>query len=143
MYATEQQKKILLDAVEALEAHPEQLDMDRWLYKTESCGTVCCLAGQICLNARYTPAWHSYTYYHPDGRFVASDVFINEEDVYGAGEAARMLIGRAEVNADEDELFFRRNWPVVFDNDYDKAKSGKRRVAALRARVEHWIDTGN
>jgi hypothetical protein len=58
MYATEQQAAILRAAVAEIKKHPETFDMGVWAEKDEkTCGTACCLAGQIVWNASTPEEW--------------------------------------------------------------------------------------
>jgi hypothetical protein len=70
---------VLRKALEHITAHPEEWNQEEWI-RTDSCGTVCCLAGTVAMQAGYKPFFVSdfgstaYMVTSPEGegRFVRS-----------------------------------------------------------------------
>lgn len=148
MHATEHQAALLRAAVEEIKQHPETFDMSVWASRrANSCGTVCCLAGQIVCNGLSREAWidvvdHSLNL-HPDDPVHESIVGLAAE--------------RLGISVDDDwcvgplgALFLCDSWPrqfvpdVVCDGTCDDVCfcDPKPTPEQLEARVEHWINTG-
>lgn len=135
MYATEEQARILREAVAVIKANPATFDMGDW---TNHCGTVCCLAGHVVRNSVGAEQWaevvnneFAWKGYEPSIRQRASDL---------------LKIGEEE----EDVLFHLEGWPcefvtnevVVDDDDGREYEFESTTADLLAARVERWIETG-
>jgi hypothetical protein len=122
-------EQALWKSVEFLEQEPLRFNMyasiSSWVeddqdFEEPPCGTVCCLAGAVCLsNEKNNPArrenWH-----------------VIEHIASGILRLSKKRITR---------LFYLCNWPNKYSNVYHKAKTAAERVAVLRRRVEHFIAT--
>lgn len=137
MYATERQAVILRAAVAKFELLPRRLNMRGWIQHihrgiSASCDTVCCLAGEIALQA---PDWRESPTSH--GIFRSGERMMDAED---------LAIMRLEIEqTDARMLFSLEGWPREFAEAYGAAtarSSAIGRVTALKARVEHFIATG-
>lgn len=128
---TPKQLKILRNAVASIMAKPKKFKMEYLFEKVKGCGTVCCLAGQICLNAGYKPLFSG-------GRDTATEVK-NGEEIEGV-YVAQDLLGLN--NREAERMFYTYFWPSPFDEDYRTATSAMGRAESLRDRVEHFIQTG-
>lgn len=126
MYATPGQAAILRAAVAAIKKHPETFDMDTWGLPQTSCGTVCCLAGQI--------VWNSL------GSVDAWNAYLEDQDEPVSRRAADVLGMHWDIEnwpvGPLGLLFLWPAWPVEF------RPHGAPTPEQLEARVEHWILTG-
>lgn len=145
MYATEEQARILREAVAEIKKHPETFDMREWVSQGD-CGTVCCLAGQIACNAVSADEWKRIaarrvsewdTEFHPVPKLAADALGVPFDDEWPSGDMGR--------------LFFIGEWPRQFvpeivctcgwaDDDCDCIP--KPTPEQLEARVEWWIEHG-
>jgi hypothetical protein len=142
---------ILLGAVQALKQRPERFDMDVWFKSTyEGCGTVCCLAGQIQVNAGLAERYE-YTRKSKAKSFLALrdslNILIPATNSYTTPTIASAILGAAsisEVEWIEANLFIWQDWPVQFRRMYNMAGDFEhlRRVEALEARINYFIETG-
>ena len=135
MKASEHTAKVLRAAVGMAKAEPEHFDMESYA-KRSSCGTVCCLAGNIALSSDE----FSHFIFNEGGCWDlacrdGSDRSVCEFATYVAGLD---LAGSAA-------LFFDVQWPNKYAFDYRRARDRGDHpgmVAAAEARVEHFIKTG-
>lgn len=139
MHATETQARLLRAAVHAAAGNPEAFDMSLFVDirtgEAGACGTVGCLAGWVVRNEIGDVAW---------GQLAADAAGMRQ---YRVASHARELLGLDEL--DSERLFFVENWPTAFRPDGYTDTTGPRylddtlaTVDHLRARVEHWIETG-
>jgi len=149
--------EVLRAAVAALERHPSKFNMAEWFQFKEDgkrlkpkdsqdfCGTACCLAGQIVLNAGANrDLLHKFEI---ECSVSFKDIFpnklkkiINDYTLYPYKNVAQII-----ANLDDDQgtaLFFADYWPGQFRDRYANAKTGKASVKILKQRVEHFIETG-
>jgi hypothetical protein len=137
MYATEAQAAILRAAVAEIKKHPETFDMSTW-----TCGTTCCLAGQIVRNAVDDWQWDEIREIE-----ARRDLALQAGDVaFPIRDRAVQLLGldwNEERDADEeDQLFHVDSWPESFRPAIDDGLYGPVSPEQLKARVEWWIETG-
>ncbi len=122
--------------LQLIEANPNHLDMDTYIEEDPVCGTVGCFAGfaewaakidgfKLPYRAACTVDGHTAPY---------AEVTVNTGD----NAAAYLdLYGRQK-----HLLYYRGNWPNGMNEQYEKAKTGKQRVAVLKKRIKHFIKTG-
>lgn len=140
MYATKRQARLMREAVAALRKRPKKFDMATYFDHRDGCGTTCCFAGQICLNAGLKPV---------KTRDGWSDTFWFSGEVENgkrthARVAASDILGLNVTDA-EYTLFLDDHWPSIFHEQYvDAQESGNYlgMVEALHCRVEYFIATG-
>ena len=152
--------KVLRAAVAALEQHPEKFDMHDWFKfgpkrlkpkdDKDFCGTACCLAGQIILNDRIEKddKFRDKLYEYGEVQGDCIELFpkkisikIGKNDLdYDFGGAAAVIAGIDDVDA--LALFHCGHWPEPFFTQYQETKKSKQRVKLLKARIEHFIETG-
>lgn len=121
---TQDQRDLLERSLKAIEAEPHRFSMAQW-GQNRACGTVCCFAGQIAQQATGEPVVVPVFGYAEVGGISVEEI---------ATKALRL--------SNPDALFFHSDWPDRFFSQYEYAKSDAGRAAALRARVEHWLQTG-
>jgi hypothetical protein len=115
--------RTVVDEIDALVADaPARFDMHDWVYAHPDCGTAACLAGWA-MTEDERQQW------------------VERKSLEDPWEIA---MRRFDLNYNEADALFliRSGWPTAFKNAYFEAASGQARVAALRARVEHFIATG-
>jgi hypothetical protein len=104
---------------------PRRFDMHDWLIE-EACGTVGCFAGWAMTEEQQKAYLNCYG---ASPWTIACKRFdIHPSHDHKPGE--------------DDRLFLVDHWPYEFEMQYRNAQTGLERVAALRARVEHFIATG-
>jgi hypothetical protein len=120
---TPRARALLRKAVAAIARHPETLRMEDWMVhdpavkgRSPYCGTAACFAGHVVLASGRKPSFRG-----------------------SVADLARRLLGGS---FDCDSLFYLSDWPERFMLKYDAAKSPRQRARILRARVAHWLRTG-
>lgn len=122
-------RKVLNKALRAIQAMPDTLNMEDWLYHNPRarptkehpvpyCGTVACLAGHIVLAAG------------------------GEADSFRVAERALDALGVVFRYDISHALFFVNGWPEKFWWIYLRARSHRERAHIVIARVHHWLRTG-
>lgn len=89
------------------------------------CGTVVCFAGAVVVVHDGFPSVPM-----PRGYYDSIE------------SRAAKLLGIEHFRHNHRKLFFTANWPEKFRDAYITATTGLDRVAALEARVEHFVTTG-
>jgi hypothetical protein len=113
----------------AVERNPLAFDMHDWL-SDGSCGTVGCYAA-FAMTPEQQVAWLQGYLSAESPWHVAATRFDLDDSYRGDGSVS-----------EADRLFLIGSWPRDFEWCYNRAANSKDRVAVLRARVEHFISTG-
>lgn len=125
---TPDQIDLMLRAVERAKREPDLFDMKDWAQDALYCGTVCCYAGNICLEAGYQINYKSYSAISPKRQLHIQDA------------------AEAEIGLDGDNdgsiLWVVAYWPQPFQDQYNLAATPLDRALALEGRVRHYLETG-
>lgn len=146
--------RLLMKTLDRIERFPESFHMGTWMSHDAEvrrrrgvpegyCGTAACFAGHVTLAAGAPPQW----LYQARDRKLPDWLRKMAREQHGenieTSLVAIKLLGLTGAQA--DRLFYTNRWPTALRLRYERAeaKDDHRVMArALRARVKHWLRTG-